>query len=119
MHFRIQIVAVTDEGTEYLQEIADLQRSETRIETLGLTLAESKQVLQDLQQVMVQQQVQTYLEQQRPCPHCQKRRPVKDSDPAPFRTLFGTISVPNPRWHSCACQKQKTAILDQRPKMYS
>jgi len=108
MHFRIQIVTITDDGTEETHEIADLQRAETRMETLGLTLAENKQVLHDLQQTVVQQQVEVYLEQQRCCPHCQKKRQSKDSDFAPFRTLFGTISVSNPRWHCCACQKQKT-----------
>ena len=46
MHFRIQIVAVSDDDTEQLQEIAALVRSEAMLETLGLTLEESKQLLQ-------------------------------------------------------------------------
>jgi hypothetical protein len=37
MRFRIQIVAVTEDGTEHFHEIADLMRSETKIETIGMT----------------------------------------------------------------------------------
>jgi hypothetical protein len=121
MHFRIQIVAVTEGGTEHFQEIADLMRSEAKIETMGLTLEESKHVLHNLQETIVKHQVTAYLEQERPCPQCQKQRQMKDCDTSPFRTLFGAIQVPNPRWHHCACQEQEkrsfrplTALLPER-----
>jgi len=45
MHFRIQLVVVADDGREHLQEIADVTRAEASMETLGLTLAESKGLL--------------------------------------------------------------------------
>ncbi len=104
MHFRIQIVAVTVDGTEHFQEIADLMRSEAKIETMGLTLEESKQVLHKLQQTIVGHQVTAYLDQERRCPQCQKQRQMKDCDTSPFRTLFGAIQVQNPRWYHCACR---------------
>lgn len=104
MHFRIQVVAVADDGTEQLQEIADLSRAAPTLETLGLTLAESKQLLQQLQQIIIDQQVTAYLDHQRPCPTCGKDRQLKQSEAAPFRTLFGVVPVPNPRWRACACQ---------------
>ncbi len=107
MRFRIQIVAVTEDGTEHFQEIADLMRSETKIETMGLTLEESKQVLHKLQKTIVEHQVTAYLDQERPCPQCQKQRQIKDCGTSPFRTLFGVIQIPNPRWHHCACQEQE------------
>lgn len=107
MHFRIQIVVVTDGGLEHVQEIADLMRSDAKPETMGLTLKESKELLHGLQGAIIEHQVMAYLERQRPCPHCQKRRQMKDSDSAPFRTLFGTIQVPNPRWHHCGCEDQE------------
>ena len=106
MHFRIQVVAVEDDGTERLQQIADLSRGDAKIETMGLTLEESKRILHDLQQVVVAHQVTAYLEQQRPCPHCQKRRKLKDSEDVPFHTLFGTMAVSNPRWEHCDCRPQ-------------
>src|SRR5665213_1509209 len=93
MNFRIQVVAVAEDGTEHLQEIAHLVRSEAKTETMGLTLQESKRVLHDLQQTLVSHQIAAYLERQRPCPHCQKRRRLKDTEDVPFRTLFGVIPV--------------------------
>jgi len=53
MHFRIQLVAVGDDGTEHRHEIADLTRAEAKIETTGLTLEESKQVLRELQRTII------------------------------------------------------------------
>jgi hypothetical protein len=124
MRFRIQIVAVTEDGTERFQEIAELMRSETKIETMGLTLEESKQVLNNLQQAIVEHQVTAYLDQERPCPQCQKQRRIKDCDTSPFRTLFGVIQIPNPRWRHCACQEQEkrsfrplTALLPERTSL--
>jgi len=122
MHFRIQIVALSEDGTQQCQEIAHLMRRETAtIETLGLTLAESKALLRSLQEAVVRHQVCGYLARQRPCPHCGKNRPLKDSDTASFRTLLGAIAVSNPRWRHCDCQKQEahtfrplTSLLPER-----
>ncbi len=121
MHFRIQVITVTEDGTEQLQEIADVSRAEPTLETLGLTLAESKHLLQQLQQIMVEQQVTAYLEQQQACPDCGKDRQVKQGATAPFRTLFSRVKVRNPRWRQCPCQAQAgktfrplTALLPER-----
>ncbi len=121
MHVRIQVVAVGDDGTEHRQDIATLTRVETRSETLGLTLEESKQVLQTLQCALIERQMAAYLDQQRTCPHCGKQHQLKDDGSAPFRTLFGIVRVLNPRWHRCLCQPHLTktfrplaALLPQR-----
>jgi hypothetical protein len=37
-------------------------------------------------------------------PYCGKHRHLKEHGIAPFRTLFGMVSVPNPRRQHCACQ---------------
>ena len=111
MHFHIHVIAVADDGTEQLHEIANVSRDEPTLGTLGLTLAESKQILQQLQQTIVDKQVAGYLDQQRACPDCGKPRQLKQSEPAPFRTLFGLIPVPNPRWRHCACQAHTTTTF--------
>jgi hypothetical protein len=111
MQFRIELVAVADDGTEQRQELITLTRNEAELETIGLTLAESKQLLQVLQQAVVEQQVDGYLDQQRGCPHCGKKRRLKQSEPAPFRTLFGLVEVSNPRWRQCNCQPYTTKTL--------
>jgi hypothetical protein len=106
MHFRLQLITVFDDGTEHQQDMAELARAETTLATLGLTLEESKQLLAQVQHTMIDQQVATYLDQQRPCPACGQKRPLKQQATAPFRTLFGLVRVPNPRWQQCACQLQ-------------
>jgi hypothetical protein len=54
--------------------------------------------------MMIEQQVEAYLDEQRACPACGKQRQIKQSGTAPFRTLFGLVSVLNPRWQQCDCQ---------------
>jgi len=107
MHFRLEIVAIADDGAEQRQEAADLHRGEATIETLGLTLEESKQLLHAVQCTIVPWQVAGYLDHQRACPHCGKQRQLKEHGTAPFRTLFGLVSLPNPRWQQCGCQPQQ------------
>ena len=104
MHFRLQLIAVLDDGTEHLQEVADVARPATTLETLGLTLDESKCLLEQVQHTMIEYQVAGYLDPLRGCPDCGKNRRLKDSNRAPFRTLFGLVRVLNPRWHHCDCR---------------
>src|SRR5690348_13604120 len=40
MHFRIEVIAVAEDGTECRQEVSTLTRTDTKLETIGLTLAE-------------------------------------------------------------------------------
>jgi hypothetical protein len=54
MKFKIQVVAVSDDGWEQTQETASLERDDLQPETLGLTLAESKAILKGLQEIVVQ-----------------------------------------------------------------
>lgn len=111
MRIELHMVMVADDGTQQQQVITTLQREAPRAETLGLTLAESKQILQQMQQVIVHQQVRAFLAHQRPCPDCGKPRRIKEQATAPFRTLFGRVAVENPRWYHCGCQEQPTKTL--------
>jgi hypothetical protein len=111
MKLQIQITAIADDGTQQTETVAEIVRTETLLETLGLTLAESKQLLQKLQEVMIDQQITTYLTEQRACPHCGAQRRIKQQATAPFRTLFGLALMPNPRWEQCGCRPQLTKTM--------
>ena len=50
---KIQVVIIGDDGREETRELACLERSDLKPETLGLTLAEGKMILKDLQQIVV------------------------------------------------------------------
>ncbi len=51
MKVKVQVVSITDDGQETMRELACIERDDLTPETLGLTLAEGKAILQSLQQV--------------------------------------------------------------------
>ena len=64
MRFRLQLITVGEDGSERMHSVAELERDSTlRLETAGLTLAEGKQILKHLQEVVVEEQVQACMVQ--------------------------------------------------------
>ena len=103
MKFLIHLIAESEVG-QHVQEIACLERKEHRLEDVGLTLREAKKLLGAIQQRMVEQQVEEYLETQRSCPHCGRARGLKGSHTVMFQTLFGNLELCSPRWNHCGCR---------------
>ena len=63
MRVKLQLVMCHDEGDEEtVTDVITLNKNHQRIEHLGLTLAESKQLLSTLQRHLLQQQVNTFLD---------------------------------------------------------
>lgn len=92
-------------------EIALLEREDDpSLEDLGLSLAESKEILQEMQREIVQRQAESYAASRRVCPGCGKRRRKKGSYPVQFRSLFGNVKLNSPRLYHCDCRprEQKT-----------
>jgi len=58
MTCKIQMVIIGEDGREETRELACLERSDLKPETLGLTLAEGKMILKGLQQIIVERQRQ-------------------------------------------------------------
>ena len=106
MKMRIEVVSVSADGNEQRRQMLTIDRQELAMETLGMSLRESKALLEGVQDFMIAQQVGEDLERRRACPHCGQRHTAKDSGTAPVKTLFGPVNVPNPRWHRCACQTE-------------
>ena len=74
---KIQVVTLGEDGHQETREITCLQRTDLKPETLGLTLAEGKMILKDLQQILVEGQVASFLLPKRPCPECGQPRCIK------------------------------------------
>ena len=71
MHVKLQLVMCNDEGQEEtVTGVITLNKNSQRIEHLGLTLAEAKQLLSTLQRHLLQQQVDTFLDPCSTCPDC-------------------------------------------------
>ena len=71
MRVKLQLVMCNDKGDEEtVTDIITLNKNHQRIEHLGLTLAESKQLLSTLQRHLLHQQVDTFLDTHATCPDC-------------------------------------------------
>src|SRR5262249_24275979 len=102
---KLQLVMCSDEGQEEtVTEVITLNKNHQRIEHLGLTLAESKQLLSTLQRYLLQQQVDTFLDTHSTCPDCGAPLKLKARGSRSFRTLFGTFKVYSPRLEYCVCK---------------
>jgi hypothetical protein len=105
---KIQVVTIGEDGREETREITSIQRTDVKPETLGLTLAEGKMILKDLQQIVVESQVSSLLLPKRTCPECGEPRCSKGNHTLSIRTVFGELTVRSPRLHHCSCQPHET-----------
>jgi hypothetical protein len=108
MIFQIRVIAIADNGPEQVHEIPALQRTELQPETLGLTLAEGKAILREIQRVVVEQQAAHCVAAQRHCSACGQPRRSKGQHDLAIRTVFGHITIPSPRFLQCDCQPHET-----------
>jgi hypothetical protein len=105
MKVRIQVIVESDHGaTQCVEDVAEFERGALQPDALGLTLAEAKALLQGVQRTIVAEQTTAYLEAHRPCPACQAPRRCKGHHPLVYRTVFGKLTLPSPRWYMCRCQ---------------
>ena len=110
MKVRLHLSIESDAGhIEEIKEVIILERKTTLTpDRLGLSLAESKHVLQELQQILVAHQTATYVADQQRCPDCGAERKRKGTHTLVYRTLFGKLKIASPRFYSCPCRKRET-----------
>jgi hypothetical protein len=104
MKIRVQVVIESGRGAPLVEEVAMLERGTLRPEEVGLKLEEAKELLRAVQQTMIAQQVEEYVDQQVHCPECGQPRPRKGKHEIVFRTLFGKLKLPSPRLYACRCR---------------
>jgi hypothetical protein len=93
-----------DGGTERIV-IAVLERdvSSPTSDDLGLQLAEAKELLLRLQSFLAQDQVRQVSVIDRSCRCCGSQRRLHDYRTRRVDTLFGRVTLRQPRWRSCEC----------------
>ena len=95
MNFKLQLVAGLSEGDEpILEDVFTWNREDLGLASVGLTLAESKELLQRLQQKMIEQQIATHLQAHQPVGLRKKGRYSLQ-----LKTLFGNVTVESPRYY--------------------
>jgi hypothetical protein len=110
MRVKLQLVISHDDGhEETVTDVITLTKNHQRIEHLGLSLAESKQLLGTLQRHILQQQVTTFLDTHSTCPDCGTPLQLKARGNKSFRTLFDICKFSSPRLEHCDCKRRKTA----------
>ena len=88
MHVKLQLVICHDDGhEETITDVITLNKNHQRIEHLGLSLAESKQLLSSLQRHLLQQQINTFLNTHATCPDCGTPLTFKAHGNRSFRTF--------------------------------
>jgi hypothetical protein len=103
VRFKLQLVVMADDE-EVCEEIVMLDKQHERLEHLGLSLAEAKALLVELQHQILTRQVAAFLAAHVPCPSCSRARGIKDRKTIVFRTLFGKLELASPRLRRCPCQ---------------
>src|SRR4030095_13748702 len=94
MRAKLKLVMCSEEGhEETVTDVIPLNKNSQRIEHLGLTLAEAKQLLSTLQRHLLQHQVDTFLDRCATCSDCGALLKVKAHASRSFRTLFGTYKL--------------------------
>jgi hypothetical protein len=101
---KIQVMTLGEDGREETREIACLERTDLKPETLGLTLAEGKIILKGLQAIVVEGQLSAHLPSQRPCPDCGGLRALKGYHDLTLKTVFGALTIQSPRLVHCTCR---------------
>jgi len=110
MRVTLQLVICHDDGQEEtVTDVITLNKNNHRIEHLGLSLAESKQLLSTLQQHLLQQQLTAFLDTHATCPDCGTPFTLKAHGSRSLRTLFGTFQFHSPRFEHCDCKQRETA----------
>ena len=109
MKVSVQVIVHPDDDTEaspVVREVLTLDRDDLALDTLGLQLAEAKDLLAAVQDTVAEQQVNTAIAKQVACPACGRARRHKDTRTIVVRTLFGMLRLPSPRWWHCGCRDQ-------------
>ncbi|MBC8954271.1 hypothetical protein Xenpb_03030 [Xenorhabdus sp. PB62.4] len=77
MQFVIQIAVVDKSGHRHTEKLFTIEKQPDIPNDIGLSLSESKLLLNAIQQSVIQKQAAEYLDENRACPYCQRNRRIK------------------------------------------
>ena len=83
--------------------VAVVERKDRSVADLGLTLAEGRALLAEVQSLLVSEQTAGWMESQLACHRCGSMLAHKDARSIVLRTVFGKVHVPSPRLWACSC----------------
>jgi hypothetical protein len=108
----VRLVSLGADGAERSTDVLQLARPDdlTDLASLGLTLAESKQLLAGLQQEIVAAQARVHALRRPDCHSCGTACRVKDYPQHGIATLFGQVAVRLPRFRCAGCGAAEAGV---------
>ena len=103
MDIEITVTITAPDGAAHTEQIGAITKASDTIDEIGLTIAESKDLLLKLQQEIVSAQCATYCAARSCCPRCERKLRAKSRGQIRYRTVFGDLTVPSPRFYHCKC----------------
>lgn len=103
MDIEIKVKITGPDGISHTKQIAGFTKGADTIGEIGLSIAESKELLLKLQQEIVAAQCVAYNTKHTNCTGCGRKLRCKARRESRFRTVFGDVIVPNPRFYHCPC----------------
>ena len=109
MAWIVRLVSLGAEGEERSTDVLRIARSDdlTDLASLGLTLAESKQLLAGVQQEIVAAQARVHAARRPECRNCGTACRMKDYRQHGIATLFGQVTVRLPRFRCAGCEHDR------------
>lgn len=103
MNIEIKVKITGPDGTAHTEKIANLTKGADTIGEIGLSIAETKELLLKLQQEIVSAQCMAYNAERSCCPCCGRKLRIKARGEIRYRTVFGDATAPSPRFYHCQC----------------
>jgi hypothetical protein len=120
VHVHLQLRIVGDDGTVFTDsEILHLEKSDHRLEAVGLSIGESKILQKCLQQQVVTAQAAAFVSRHRCCPACGRQLCSKGKYPIVFRTVFGNVTLSSPRFYRCGCQPADSQTFSPLAELFT
>ena len=112
MRFIVQVRIEPDtHTTSDVIDIAVIERDVLSPATLGLSIEEAKGLLAGVQTVVATEHCADALSNVEHCEDCGRRFAHKETRHLQVRSLYGTVTVPNPRWWTCICAAGERATF--------
>ncbi len=103
MDIEIEVKITGPDGMAHTEKIAIFSKGAETIGEIGLSIAECKDLLLQLQQEIVSAQCVAYRAKRSCCPCCGRKLRCKGRRHIRYRTVFGDVTVPSPRFYHCEC----------------
>ena len=120
MRIEIQLRIVGDDNSVIsADEVLHFDKSDDRVEAIGLALSEAKGVLAAIQERVVTAQAASFLARHRCCNRCGRALLSKGPGRIQFRTAFGIIPLNSPRFYRCRCQPSASKTFGPLSELFT